>query len=45
MTDATWVALRQRLVEKYDELRIMLTGRLGSDDLARETLHETWIPS
>ncbi len=43
MTDATWVALRQRLVEKYDELRILLTGRLGSDDLARETLHETWI--
>ncbi len=43
MTDTTWVALRQRLVEKYDELRILLTGRLGSDDLARETLHETWL--
>jgi RNA polymerase sigma factor (sigma-70 family) len=43
MTETTWVTLRRRLVEKYDELRILLMGRLGSDDLARETLHETWL--
>jgi RNA polymerase sigma factor (sigma-70 family) len=39
----TWVTLRRRLMEMYDELRILLTRRLGSDDLARETLHETWL--
>jgi RNA polymerase sigma factor (sigma-70 family) len=38
-----WVKLRRRLVERYDELRILLTRRLGSEDLARETLHETWL--
>jgi RNA polymerase sigma factor (sigma-70 family) len=43
MTDTTWVALRRRLVERYEELRILLTRRLGSEDLARETLHETWL--
>src|SRR5262249_61700623 len=43
MTETTWATLRRRLAEKYDELRILLTGRLGSDDLARETLHETWL--
>ncbi len=43
MTDTTWVALRPRLFEQYDELRILLTGRLGSEDLARETLHEAWL--
>jgi RNA polymerase sigma factor (sigma-70 family) len=43
MTETTWETLRRRLVETYDELRILLTRRLGSDDLARETLHETWL--
>jgi RNA polymerase sigma-70 factor (ECF subfamily) len=43
MTETPWVTLRRRLVERYDELRILLTRRLGSEDLARETLHETWI--
>jgi RNA polymerase sigma factor (sigma-70 family) len=37
------MTLRRRLVERYDELRILLTRRLGSEDLARETLHETWL--
>src|ERR1700730_16940015 len=39
----TWVTLRRRLVERYDELRILLTRRLGSEDLARETLQETGL--
>jgi RNA polymerase sigma-70 factor (ECF subfamily) len=43
MTETTWATLRRRLAERYDELRALLTGRLGSDDLARETLHETWL--
>jgi RNA polymerase sigma factor (sigma-70 family) len=43
MTETTWAMLRQRLVEKYDDLRSLLKGRLGSEDLAQETLHETWL--
>jgi RNA polymerase sigma factor (sigma-70 family) len=43
MTETAWMTLRRRLVERYDELRILLTRRLGSEDLARETLHETWL--
>jgi len=43
MTEITWAGLRQLLVERYDELRHHLIRRLGSDDLARETLHETFL--
>jgi RNA polymerase sigma factor (sigma-70 family) len=43
MTETAWMTLRRRLVERYDELRMLLTRRLGSEDLARETLHETWL--
>lgn len=43
MTEATWAGLRQLLAEKYDDFRKLLIRRLGSDDLARETLHETWL--
>jgi RNA polymerase sigma factor (sigma-70 family) len=43
MTETTWATLRQLLAEKYDDLRKLLARRLGSDDLARETLHETWL--
>jgi RNA polymerase sigma-70 factor (ECF subfamily) len=43
MTETTWTSLRQLLTDRYDELRARLTRRLGSEDLARETLHETWL--
>ena len=43
MSETIWAALRQRLAEKYDDFRSVLKGRLGSEDLARETLHETWL--
>lgn len=43
MTEITWAGLRQHLVDRYDELRHHLTRRLGSDDLAREMLHETYL--
>ncbi|MGO4686261.1 RNA polymerase sigma factor [Hyphomicrobium sp. 2TAF46] len=43
MSDVTWAALRQLLVDRYDDLRKLLTRRLNSDELARETLHETWL--
>ncbi|MCK9915650.1 sigma-70 family RNA polymerase sigma factor [Microbacteriaceae bacterium K1510] len=43
MTENGWAALRQLLVDRYEELRKRLTRRLGSEELARETLHETWL--
>ncbi|MEW6435565.1 MAG: RNA polymerase sigma factor [Pseudomonadota bacterium] len=43
MTETSWATLREHLAAKYDDLRKVLIRRLGSDDLARETLHETWL--
>lgn len=43
MTATTWTALRQLLADRYDDFRRRLTRRLGSEELARETLHDTWI--
>lgn len=43
MSETSWSSLRQLLVDRYDDLRIRLLRRLGSDDLARETLHETYL--
>lgn len=35
--------LRQALVSQYDELKSVLTRRLGSEDLAGEVLQETYL--
>ncbi|SEH55120.1 RNA polymerase sigma factor [Magnetospirillum fulvum] len=43
MTEITWDMLRALLVTKYDDFRKRLARRLGSDDLARELLHETYL--
>lgn len=43
MTETSWEALRERFLVKYESLRARLRRRLGSDDLARESLHETWL--
>jgi len=43
MSETTWALLRKVLVERYDDLRRQLARRLGSEDLAHETLHETWL--
>jgi RNA polymerase sigma-70 factor (ECF subfamily) len=43
MSDASWDALRERFIVKYDSFRARLRKRLGSDDLARESLQETWL--
>ncbi|WP_454621032.1 RNA polymerase sigma factor [Bradyrhizobium cenepequi] len=43
MTETSWEALRERFLVKYDSFRARLRRRLGSDDLARESLHETWL--
>ncbi|HLH10414.1 MAG TPA: RNA polymerase sigma factor [Methylovirgula sp.] len=43
MTDTSWAMLRELFVAKYDNFRKRLTRRLGSDDLARESLHEAYL--
>ena len=43
MTETSWAALRDLLIERYEGLRNRLSRRLGSSDLASETLQETWL--
>ncbi len=40
---ATRADLRSSLVARYTQLRDRLAARLGSQDLAGEALHETWL--
>lgn len=35
--------LRRRLTERYEQLRRRLARKLGSETLAEEALHETWL--
>ncbi|MBB4199994.1 hypothetical protein CCR94_21610 [Rhodoblastus sphagnicola] len=39
----TWNTLRELLVDQYDDFRKRLTRRLGSAELADESLNETWL--
>ncbi|MDQ8731538.1 RNA polymerase sigma factor [Bradyrhizobium sp. LHD-71] len=43
MGKTTWTALRDLLAERYDEFRTRLARRLGSEELASESLNETWL--
>jgi RNA polymerase sigma-70 factor (ECF subfamily) len=43
MSDTTLAALRQRLIQGYDELKLRLTQRLGSAELAGDALQDTWL--
>lgn len=43
MTDSSLSALRQLLLDRYDEFKARLTHRLGSADLAGDALHDTWL--
>ena len=43
MGKTTWTALRDLLVDRYDEFRVRLARRLGSEELASESLNETWL--
>ena len=35
--------MRDLLTARYESLRVALTRQLGSEELARESLHETWL--
>jgi len=39
----SWATLRDLLTARYDDFRARLTRRLGSEELARESLQETWL--
>jgi RNA polymerase sigma factor (sigma-70 family) len=43
VSETSWEALRERFIAKYDDLRLRLRRRLGSDELAQESLNETWL--
>jgi len=43
MSDSSWTGLRERLLDRYDDFVRRLTRRLGSADLAREAVHETFL--
>ncbi len=43
MTETSSGALRELLLEGYDELKTRLTQRLGSSDLAGEAIQDTWV--
>jgi RNA polymerase sigma-70 factor (ECF subfamily) len=43
VTETGWAALRQVLVERYDDFRRRLARRLGSTEFATEILHETYL--
>jgi RNA polymerase sigma-70 factor, ECF subfamily len=43
MTDQGLTAIRGLFVDRYDDLKAWLTRRLGSADLAGDTMHNTWL--
>ena len=43
MPETTWASLRRRLLERYDDFVSRLARRLGSSDLAKEAIHETYL--
>jgi RNA polymerase sigma factor (sigma-70 family) len=43
MTESSLAALKRLLVLRYDDLKLRLTRRLGSADLAGDALHDTWL--
>jgi RNA polymerase sigma factor (sigma-70 family) len=43
MSETTLGALRQLLVDRYDEIKAKLAQRIGSTDLAGDALQDTWV--
>jgi RNA polymerase sigma-70 factor (ECF subfamily) len=43
MTETAWAMLRELLADRYEDFKVRLTRQLGSEELARESLHETWL--
>jgi len=43
MSETTLGALRQLLLDRYDEIKARLALRVGSTDLASDALQDTWV--
>lgn len=43
MGNMTWAFLRDLLANRYEDFKSRLTRRLGSEELASESLQETWL--
>jgi len=43
MSETTLGALRQLLLDRYDEIKAKLAQRVGSTDLAGDALQDTWL--
>lgn len=43
MTDQALTSLRRLFVERYDDIKARLARRLGSSDLAGDTMQNTWL--
>src|ERR1700730_6919356 len=43
MGNMSWAALRELLTDRYDDFRTRLVRYLGSEELASESLNETWL--
>jgi RNA polymerase sigma factor (sigma-70 family) len=43
MAETTWALLRGLLADRYEDFKARLTRHLGSEELASESLHETWL--
>src|SRR5262249_46588119 len=43
MSETTLGALRQLLLDRYDEIKTRLALRVGSTDLASDALQDTWV--
>jgi RNA polymerase sigma-70 factor (ECF subfamily) len=43
MSETTLGALRQLLLDRYDEIKARLAQRVGSTDLASDALQDTWL--
>jgi RNA polymerase sigma-70 factor (ECF subfamily) len=43
MADSARATLRERLVQRYGQLKTLLSRKLGSSDLAGDALQDTWL--
>jgi RNA polymerase sigma factor (sigma-70 family) len=43
MAETTWALLRGLLADRYGDFKARLARRIGSEELAGESLHETWL--
>lgn len=43
MTEPSLIVVRRLLIDRYDEIKLRLTRRLGSSELASDALQDAWV--